>query len=167
MAPTAKTPSERDGLASLARLETALSALIRWSESKHIRLEVARRSGCDVSPSEMRLLEHFDLSGPMRVSDIAECMHIDISTVSLQLRQLRRKLLVDQSKDPRDRRVSLITITDDGRDAVRRTRRARCELLEKVFVQVEPDELEQAAAVLLRVQEHMLQGMADFMRSRD
>jgi DNA-binding MarR family transcriptional regulator len=158
---------EQDGTASLARLEIALSALIRWSESKHTRLEVARRSGCSALPSELRLLEHFDLVGPMRVSDIAECLRIDISTVSLQLRQLRRDRLVDQIKDPRDRRISLITITDDGRDAVRRTRLARCELLEEIFGSAGPAELEQAAVLLLRVQEHMMRGMAELVRSRD
>jgi DNA-binding MarR family transcriptional regulator len=151
--------------ASLARLEVALSALVRWSESKHIRSEVARRSDCDLQPGLMRLLEHFDVAGPMRVSDIADCLHIDISTVSLQLRELVRDGLVKRMPDGRDRRVALIVITVEGQAAVARVRVARQELLADVFGRVRPDELEQAAGVLIQVQEHMLADMIAQLRS--
>jgi DNA-binding MarR family transcriptional regulator len=149
------TPGQPDA-AALARLEVALSALVRWSESRHIRLEVARRSGCEVQPGLMRLLEHFDLAGPMRVSDIAQCLRVDVSTVSLQLRQLATAGLVDRVADERDRRVATIVITADGRAAVARVRAARRDLLSEVFAPVGTDELGLAADVLLRVQEHML-----------
>ncbi|HEY0453431.1 MarR family winged helix-turn-helix transcriptional regulator [Actinophytocola sp.] len=148
---------------TLKRLETGLSALVRWNESKHIRHEVAARSGCELQSSELRLLEHFDLSEPMRISDIAECMRIDISTVSLQLRPLRRDGLVDATPCDRDRRVTLIGITAKGRATVAKVRAARRELLAEVFTDVPADDLEKAADVLLVVQEHMLAGMRELL----
>ncbi|MCM3920668.1 MarR family transcriptional regulator [Frankia sp. AiPs1] len=150
---------------SIARLEVALSALVRWSESKHTRSEVAQRSGCDLQAGPMRLLEHFDVAGPMRVSDIADCLKIDISTVSLQLRELLRVQLVNRVADGRDRRVAMIVITVEGRATVARVRAARRELLAQVFARVRPDELEQATGVLIRVQEHMLADMIAELRS--
>ncbi|MEV1172656.1 MarR family transcriptional regulator [Nonomuraea sp. NPDC049784] len=144
---------------ALARLEVAMSAVVRWSESKHVKAEVARRSGWDLPSSELRLLEHFDVAEPMRISDIAECMHVDMSTVSLQLRRLRSDHLVTRIPDPHDRRVTLIAITDAGRAALARVRAARRDLLCDVLADTDPAELGQAADVLLRVQEHMLGGM--------
>ncbi|MGW0801516.1 MarR family winged helix-turn-helix transcriptional regulator [Nonomuraea sp. NPDC002799] len=145
--------------AALARLEVAVSAVVRWSESRHVKAEVARRSGCDLSGSELRLLEHFDLAEPMRVSDIAECLHVDLSTVSLQLRRLRADSLVTRIPDPDDRRVTLIAITDAGRATVAQVRAARRDLLGDVLSTTDPAELGQAADVLLGVQQRMLEGL--------
>jgi DNA-binding MarR family transcriptional regulator len=143
----------------LGPLEVGLSAFARWNESKYIRAEVARRTGCNLPPSELRLLEHFDLSEPMRISDIAECLRVDVSTMSLQLRQLRREHLVEAIQDERDRRVTLIAITAAGRATVARVRAARRALLDEIFAEVPAADLGNAAEVLLLVQEHMLAGM--------
>ncbi|MFC4120053.1 MarR family winged helix-turn-helix transcriptional regulator [Nonomuraea zeae] len=145
--------------AALARLEVGVSAAVRWSESRHVKAEVARRSGCDLPGSELRLLEHFDVAEPMRVSDIAECLHIDMSTVSLQLRRLRADHLVERIPDPDDRRVTMVAITDAGRATVARVRSARRALLQEILSGAGPAELDRAADILLRVQAHMLAGM--------
>jgi DNA-binding MarR family transcriptional regulator len=155
------TPKEPSGAAELARLEVALSAMVRWIESKYTRAEVARRSGSDIPPSALRLLEHFDVTGAMRVSDIAECLHIDISTVSLQLRQLKADRLVSRHRDPTDGRSGVIAITPHGRSVLKSIRAARCELLAEAFTQASPDQLGQAADVLIQVQERMLAGMIE------
>ncbi|WP_051732170.1 MarR family winged helix-turn-helix transcriptional regulator [Kitasatospora phosalacinea] len=140
----------------LARLELALSALVRWSESKHVRAEVARLAGYDMPSSALRLLEHFEAAGPMRVSDIAECLRIDISTASLQLRRLRADALVVRRTDPADGRSGVIAITAEGRRVLAKVRAARCELLAVAFGATPPDQLARAADVLGLVQEHML-----------
>lgn len=152
----AAAPQTPAAPAEMARLEVALSALVRWSESKHIRAEVARMSGCDVPSSALRLLEHFDASGEMRVSDVADCLRIDISTVSLQLRQLKAESLVSRRRDPADGRSGVVGITDHGREVLRKVRAARCELLAEAFTEVSAEELGQAAGILGKVQEHML-----------
>ncbi|MFE2347070.1 MarR family winged helix-turn-helix transcriptional regulator [Kitasatospora cineracea] len=144
----------------LARLELALSALVRWSESRHIRAEVARRSGFDMPSSSLRLLEHFEAAGPMRVSDIAECLRIDISTASLQLRRLRADALVSRRTDPADGRSGVIAITEEGRRALALVRSARCDLLAETFDATPPEQLGHAADVLGLIQEHMLTAAA-------
>jgi DNA-binding MarR family transcriptional regulator len=140
----------------MANLEVAVSALVRWSESKHIRSAVARMSGCDIAPSLMRLLEHFDLSGPMRVGEVALCLGIDVSTASLQLRPLKQDELVTRTPDPLDGRISTISITPKGRNVVSRVRAARQELLAEAFAQTSTEEIDRAAAILLQVQAFML-----------
>ncbi|AUY52712.1 MarR family transcriptional regulator [Streptomyces sp. CB01881] len=155
------TPKKPSAAPELARLEVALSAAVRWSESRHVRAEVARLSDSDLSPSALRLLEHFDVAGAMRVSDLADCLHVDVSTVSLQLRPLKAGNLVGRRTDPADGRSGLIAITPDGRRVLERVRAARCELLAEAFAQALPGELGRAADVLVRVQDHMLAAMAE------
>ncbi|MFC1411849.1 MarR family winged helix-turn-helix transcriptional regulator [Streptacidiphilus sp. N1-12] len=158
---SAATPNAPSAAPELARLEVALSALVRWSESKHTRAEVARRSGADIPPSALRLLEHFDAAGAMRVSDIADCLRIDISTVSLQLRQLKADALVSRHRDPADGRSGVIAISPEGRRVLQRIRAARCELLAEALTQASPGELDRAADVLIQLQDHMLAGMVE------
>lgn len=160
-------PSSRaSGQAPLERLGAGAAALVRWSESRRIRAEIARRSDCRLPPSELRLLEFFDLAEPLRISDIAECMQIDISTTSLQLRQLRENRLVEAISVEGDRRTTLIAITPAGRTAVEKVRAARLELLRDVFADVPSDKLDQAADVLLLIHEHMLTGMREKLGAR-
>jgi DNA-binding MarR family transcriptional regulator len=165
MNPAATPPARPPEDNPLGRLEVGLSAFARWNDSKHIRAEVASRTGCDLAPSELRLLEHFDLSEPMRISDIAECLRLDVSTTSLQLRQLRREHLVEAIQDERDRRVTLIAITPAGRVTVARVRAARRALLAEVLADVPAADVGNAAEVLLLVQEHMLAGMRQMLGS--
>ncbi|OAA23649.1 transcriptional regulator [Frankia sp. EI5c] len=149
----------------LERLEAGIAAVARWSESRHIRMEIARRSGCALPPSELRLLEFFDLVEPLRISHVAECLQIDVSTVSIQLRQLRERHLVEAIPVEGDRRAVLIAITAEGRETVGRVRSARRDLLWTVFAETPDDQLEQVASLLLRVQEHMLDGLRAKLRA--
>jgi DNA-binding MarR family transcriptional regulator len=149
------------GAAPLAELEAAAAALVRWSESRHIRDEVTRRARSPLAPSSLRLLEHFDVAGPMRVKDMAECLEIDISTASLQLRDLKRLELVTREKDPHDGRAGVITITEKGRRLLGRVRSARCHLLGEVFGDIPDEQILQAARTLQLVQQRMLEGMAE------
>ncbi|MCL9762789.1 MarR family transcriptional regulator [Frankia sp. AiPa1] len=158
---TVPSGSARPGVTALERLEVGVSALVRWSESRHIRREIAQSSGCELAPSELRLLEFFGLVEPLRISVIAECMQVDVSTVSLQLRRLRENHLVQTIPVLGDRRASLIAITPQGRATVERVRAARHVLLRAVFADVPDDRLDQAADVLLRIHEHMLAGLAE------
>lgn len=146
---------------ALAGLERAAAALVRWSESRHVRAQVARRSGSALSPALLRLLEHFEVVGPMRIKDMAECLGVDISTASLQLRELKREELVVSSADPRDGRSSVIAITDKGQRLLERVSSARRGLLEEIFRDVPADRLAQAAGVLDLVQQHVLAAIAE------
>ncbi|BAJ26968.1 MULTISPECIES: MarR family transcriptional regulator [Kitasatospora] len=157
---TSTPPPPSAAAPELARLEAALSALVRWSESRHVRAEVARQAGCDMPASALRLLEHFAAAGPQRVSDIAECLRVDVSTVSLQLRRLRADALVVRRTDPADGRSAVIAITEEGRRALERIRSARRGLLAEAFGATPPEQLGRAADVLGLLQEHMLRDPA-------
>lgn len=52
---------------------------------------------------------------PRRVSEIAERVHLDISTVSRQVNTLVGQGLVAKVADPNDGRAQTLTLTDEGR----------------------------------------------------
>jgi len=66
------------------------------------------------------LLEH----GPLRMSEVAEQLFLDLSTVSRQVTHLRQKGLVDSTPDPDDGRSQRVTITPAGVAELRSHRRA-------------------------------------------
>src|SRR5512144_700406 len=49
---------------------------------------------------------------PRRVSDLAWCVHADVSTVSRQVSHLVDHGLVAKSPDPHDGRVQILSLTD-------------------------------------------------------
>jgi DNA-binding MarR family transcriptional regulator len=64
-------------------------------------------------------------AGPKRVSELAECVHSDISTVSRQASTLVGLGIAQKVTDPDDGRAQLITVTDDGRALVERIKEQR------------------------------------------
>lgn len=62
--------------------------------------------------------------GPLRISEVAEHLSLDLSTVSRQVAHLRQKGLLDSSPDPDDGRSQRLTVTADGVEELRSFRRA-------------------------------------------
>ena len=67
-----------------------------------------------------------EAAGPLRLSDLAAALELDLSTVSRQVRHLVDTGLVTRQADPGDGRAALLALSERGRavlDAVRRSRR--------------------------------------------
>ncbi|WP_432544938.1 MarR family winged helix-turn-helix transcriptional regulator [Kineococcus sp. SYSU DK002] len=62
--------------------------------------------------------------GPLRISEVAEHLSLDLSTVSRQVAHLRAKGLLAATPDPDDGRSQRLTVTDDGTAELRTCRRA-------------------------------------------
>ena len=61
--------------------------------------------------------------GSMRISEVAEHLSLDLSTVSRQVAHLRQKGFLDSSPDPDDGRSQRLTVSAEGTGELRRTRR--------------------------------------------
>lgn len=70
---------------------------------------------------------------PRRVSDLAGCVHADVSTVSRQVSHLVDHGLVAKSPDPHDGRVQILSLTDEGRNAIVEITAARGRWLRSVL----------------------------------
>jgi DNA-binding MarR family transcriptional regulator len=73
----------------------------------------------DVEWSAQMLLKSLAHQGPIRASQLAECVHADPSTVSRQVAALVKQGLVERRADPEDGRACLLVLTDKADDALR------------------------------------------------
>ena len=66
-------------------------------------------------------------AGPKRVSELADCVHSDVSTVSRQTTMLVGHGLAEKVADPADGRVQVITLTAEGTALIERIKEQRAQ----------------------------------------
>jgi DNA-binding MarR family transcriptional regulator len=74
-----------------------------------------------VSDHQARILSYLDASDPTMVTELAEHLRVTPSTMSLNLKRLRAAGLVSSQRDPDDKRVMNVRLTESGvrtRDAL-------------------------------------------------
>jgi DNA-binding MarR family transcriptional regulator len=103
-------------------VESAMSTILRWSSRADNRRLLHDAKGAALSSTDSWLLDRVVVSGPVRMSKLAEWMAVDKSTMTTEIRRLEKSGLVSRRSDPSDRRAVLITATADGRTAIARHR---------------------------------------------
>jgi DNA-binding MarR family transcriptional regulator len=84
----------------------------------------------------MRIAEQ----GPLRPSALADCLFVDLSTVSRQLVTLETAGWVIRERDPDDRRAQLLHVTPEGTRVLQQNHQARREALDDLLASwPEPD----------------------------
>lgn len=104
-------------------MEAALSSILRWSTRAENRRMLHDSGGAALSSTDSWLLERVVASGPVRMSQLAEWMAVDKSTITTEIRRLEQSGLVSRGTDPSDRRAVLVTPTEAGRVAIERHRK--------------------------------------------
>ena len=134
--------------ATLDELETSLAAVMRLLTDRATTSDLTRRCGYDLPPASWALLEHLDARGSLRVSDIAACHGVDISSITPRLKRLEDAGLVSRQRVPTDARSFLISITPKGTRALAGVHAARRDFLEQAIGGTGPAELAITAEVL-------------------
>jgi DNA-binding MarR family transcriptional regulator len=132
-------------------LEGSLAAVVRLLADRATVEDIARRSGYDLPPASWSLLEHLDARGALRVSDIAACHGVDISSVTPRLKRLEAAGLVTRDRVPTDARAFLISITREGIRALESVHAARRDILGQLVGDIDAAHLAVAADVLARI----------------
>lgn len=115
--------------AVLAAIEHEVALFIRLSE--RVRLGAAEAAGSQLDRSGYLLLTRLERDGSMSVSDLAEALHLDVSTVTRQLAPLQQAGLV-QRTPAHGRRGSVLRLSDVGRAELEAVRAARRELMAEI-----------------------------------
>jgi DNA-binding MarR family transcriptional regulator len=92
---------------------------------ERVRADFATRCRDGLERAATALLASLVADGPRRLSELAEAVHSDPSTVSRQVAHLVRSGLVARHPDPRDGRAALLTATEAGRRVFAEHRRVR------------------------------------------
>jgi len=162
---SAAGPAGAAALPATLRGDVALDALER------ALIQVARvmlRMG--VSPSVLKEGEQLDRAGywtlvrldeadgPVRLSDLAAAMELDLSTVSRQARQLVEAGLVTRQADPDDGRAARLALSERGCAVLDEVRRARRDVLRRTLSSWGASERSQLASAISRLASDMQGG---------
>jgi len=143
-----------DGLV-LGDLERSLATVLRLLADRATANDVAQRCGYDLPPASWALLEHLDTHGGLRVSDIAACHGVDVSSITPRLKRIENAGLVRRERVPSDARAFMITITAEGARALRSVHGARREILGQALAGIDQTQISAAAGVLRSIADHL------------
>lgn len=115
---------------ALARIEVAFGRLRRLWESPALRRRFHERMGVAIDPADVRTLRAVAAAtDECGVGDVADALGVDGSTASRLLDKAVVAGYLTRGGSRRDRRRSVLALTDTGRDLHRRSLRVREELL--------------------------------------
>nr|MDT0667717.1 MarR family transcriptional regulator [Micromonospora sp. DSM 115978] len=95
----------------VVELETAVSqmAYLLARTRQHERMRAA--SGVPLDRAAMVVLRKLDESGPVRLGELAEALHVEAPHVSRQVQVLERAGYATRAPDPRDGRAHVVQLT--------------------------------------------------------
>lgn len=140
---------------NVADMERALEDIVTWAVRNDVYREALRRAEIDLPRGHAGLLARLNQAGPVRLGDLARALGVDSSTVTPQTQRLERFGFVARTRDPRDGRAVLLSVTRAGRallDSMRLSRRA---LLAERLRGWTDEEQAQAAAILAKMAEEL------------
>lgn len=133
---------------SVNTIEAEVAMLLRLSERS--RRSSARRQG-EIDRSAYLVLGVLTAEGPCSVNAIADALRLDPSTVTRQVLAMERAGQVSRSADTADRRVTVVSPTDAGREALARSREIRAGIYGEILSSWTPQERATLAAGLHRL----------------
>jgi DNA-binding MarR family transcriptional regulator len=120
--------------------------------------------GQPISTSEAHALSVLAESGPVRISELAQELMLEKSTVSRIVASMTQRGWVRSTTDATDGRARLVGLTGPGRRAASRLKTARTTHLQAVLDAVDPirrDEVVQGLAELARAARKLREDRAD------
>jgi len=98
----------------MSDIETVLHAIPRILFACRERRVRDPRSGKAVSAHRVGILSHLDDEDPTMVGELAEHLGVTASTMSLTLKRLEEVGYIRRDRDPSDRRVTNVRLTEAG-----------------------------------------------------
>jgi len=124
---TDETGTDETSLASAAAVYEMLSTLLR-------------RVPRDLSLTSLATLATLERTGARRITELATVEGITQPSMTTLIASLEKQGLVVRSGDPNDKRVSLVTLTEAGRQYRRNRRLMSIGKLAELVAQLPPDE---------------------------
>jgi DNA-binding MarR family transcriptional regulator len=132
-----------------------LAARLRLAIARTAR-RLRQEAGAELSPTQTAALATIDRHGPLTPSELAVRERIQRPTVTRLIARLEEDGLVQRTRDPQDRRSSLVALAPAGRELLARGRTRKDAYLSRRLRELDSDDratLERAAAILERLLE--------------
>jgi DNA-binding MarR family transcriptional regulator len=97
---------------------------------------------------QLLVLGYLDRRAPARQQDLCETLMLDANNCVLLLNELENNGWTERKRDPEDRRRHVVELTDAGREALERARRAQGSLEGEILAALDDDERAQLQELL-------------------
>jgi DNA-binding MarR family transcriptional regulator len=118
-----------------------------------VQREIARHALAELGTQGFTALAIVHREGPVRVSDVAEHLRIDLSVASRQVAALVTAGYAEREADPDDRRSYRISATERGTRVLRESHRRMVQAFERPLASWPEDDIVALAAGLDRLRE--------------
>jgi DNA-binding MarR family transcriptional regulator len=116
-----------------------------------IQREINRHALAQLGSQGFAALAIVGLHGPLRVSDVAARLHVDLSVASRQVAALDRAGHVSRTPDGEDRRALVVEVTDGGRAVLQDTHRRMVEAFGEALADWSDADIASLTAALSRL----------------
>jgi DNA-binding MarR family transcriptional regulator len=158
-APAGGAPAEDE---TIAAIESALHSLARRLRQAQLKDYLAQQAGDDIDQAGMAVLYVlYGETSSLRVTDLAARLGIDPPAVTRKAQRLERLGLVSRERDTGDARASLLRLTPEGREVLRRFLLARHQWLATILADWPPAECREFARLITRFADDIDQHLAD------
>lgn len=117
----------------LSSIEESIVTIVRQATLPWLQQRVIAESGVAVERAGQALLRTVAERGTVRVTDLARLHGVDVSTVSRQVAYLVSVGLLTRAEDDADRRVSNVSCSAAGRDALEQLQAARHRVVAEIL----------------------------------
>src|SRR3954454_8751228 len=98
-----------------------------------VQRAIARHALAEVGSQGFTALAVIAVNGPLRVSEVARHLSVDLSVASRQVAALEKEGHVTRQPDPTDGRAQVVELTSDGRKVLRESHRRMVHAFERVL----------------------------------
>jgi DNA-binding MarR family transcriptional regulator len=128
--------------------ETGEGSLAAAAAVYGLLASLLRRVPRDISLTSLSTLSTLDRTGTKRITELAAIEGVTQPSMTTLIAGLERQGLVDRAGDPKDKRVSLVSLTEAGREYMVQRRKAGTAAFATLVSQLPPDEAAALAAAI-------------------
>ncbi|MFC4779057.1 MarR family winged helix-turn-helix transcriptional regulator [Paenibacillus sp. GCM10023252] len=121
--------------------------------NKQISPKFERCTG--ISPTRLELLHHLVQADEISQTTLQREVNIDLAAITRHLQQLEAAGMVERRKSTSDNRMTLVRLTDKGREQIISYRIEKDEFVNKLLHGFNDEECQQFAAMLSRMQHNL------------
>jgi DNA-binding MarR family transcriptional regulator len=140
----------------LPRIEAALTRILKLTNSRRAHRRWSRQAGVDIGYLALRVLSTACSLGPVRASQLATALDLEVPLVSRELARLEDQGLITRVADGTDRRARIIAATPEGKRVYRRYRSTLDRNRQAAVVGWDERELRKLATMLERFEVDIL-----------
>jgi DNA-binding MarR family transcriptional regulator len=126
-------PDDDGGCLATGALESWLGYLLTKAAQRYSACLEQALAGQGLTPRRFALMLALEGGGPRSQQSLGELLRIDRTTMVAVIDELEERGLVERRRDPRDRRVWAVHLTEGGRDALEAGRRHAVEVEEALL----------------------------------